>query len=197
MPSPVAWPLAALTAFLLPLSIARAADPDTPAAAKPTPFPPFNEIKGEGKKSEGAKDGSIKPPFGLAWGEEQAHVERLMAGVKATIASREQTGTGEEWHVVGLLQTGLKETRFRFVDGALAAVTLVYERSGWSEAEVQKFFHEVGQRIEQRYGPPLKPNYGAAEGNPPERYWRRDGILRLQRQSYGDGGGQIIVSYAR
>jgi hypothetical protein len=160
---------------------ALAADPESSSQSTPAP----------------ATATEIKPPFGLSWGDDQTRLERLLTNGKATIASREQTGTGEELHVTGLLQDGLKETRFRFVDGALSAVTLVYERPAWSEAELQKFFHEVRQRIEQRYGPPFKPNYGAADGNAPERYWRREGILRLQRQSYSDGSGQIIVIYSR
>jgi hypothetical protein len=160
---------------------ALAAEPEPRAQATPAP----------GMSAE------IKPPFGLAWGEDQARMERLIANVKASIASREQTGSGEEWHVTGLQQQGLKETRFRFVDGSLSAVTLVYERAEWSDAELLKFFHEVRQRLERRYGPPMKPNYRAADGNDPELCWRRDAIIRLQRKTFAGVPGQLVVTYAR
>lgn len=95
----------------------------------------------------------IKPPFGLSWGETAERLERLLRGAKATIVSREPTGTERErWTVEGLVQTGLRRTVFTFQRQELVSVELQYQKDDWDQAKYDDFMGQVRRRIEQRYG---------------------------------------------
>lgn len=95
----------------------------------------------------------IKPPFGLAWGEPAARLERLLKGVKARVVERRPTMGGlEVWEVEGLAQKGLRRTLFYFRAGELMEVELQYQRDDWDQKQYDEFMGQVRQAIERKFG---------------------------------------------
>jgi hypothetical protein len=95
----------------------------------------------------------IKPPFGLAWGEKEERMERLLTAAKATIVERKTVEGREKWDVEGLVQSGLKRTVFYFKSGGLVEVELQYQKDDWEQAKYEEFMGQVRERLDQRFGP--------------------------------------------
>ena len=95
----------------------------------------------------------IKPPFGLSWGETAERLERLLAGAKAKIVDRERLEDGREaWTVEGLIQVGLKRSKFYFRGGSLVEVELQYQKDEWDQGKYDEYMGQVRRSIEKRYG---------------------------------------------
>ncbi len=94
----------------------------------------------------------IKPPFGLAWGEKEERLERLLAAAKATIVERKTVEGRERWDVMGLVQQGLKRTVFYFKTGGLVEVELQYQKDDWPQAKYEEFMGQVREKLDQRFG---------------------------------------------
>jgi hypothetical protein len=103
----------------------------------------------------GAASGSepIKPPFGLAWGEKEERLERLLTAAKATIVERRTVEGREKWDVMGLVQQGLKRTVFYFKSGGLVEVELQYQKDDWPQQKYEEFMGQVRENLDKRFGP--------------------------------------------
>jgi len=99
-----------------------------------------------------ARADEIPPPFGLAWGESDERLAKLLEGAKAKVVDKHMVAEREAWTVEGLLQQGLKRTVFYFKDGALVEVELQYQSDDWDIAKYDDFMSAVRRRIEQKYG---------------------------------------------
>jgi hypothetical protein len=94
----------------------------------------------------------IKPPFGLAWGEKEERLERLLTAAKATIVERKAVDGRERWDVMGLVQQGLKRTVFYFRSGGLVEVELQYQKDDWPQEKYEEFMGQVREKLDQRFG---------------------------------------------
>lgn len=95
---------------------------------------------------------AIKPPFGLAWGEKEERLERLLTAAKATIVERRTVEGRMRWEVMGLVQQGLKRTVFYFRNGGLVEVELQYQKEDWPEQKYEEFMGQVREKLDQRFG---------------------------------------------
>ena len=94
----------------------------------------------------------IKPPFGLAWGEKEERMEKLLASAKATIVQRRKLDNREAWDVEGL-KNGLKRAVFYFRTGGLVEVELQYQKDDWDQAKYDDFMKELRVWLEKKFGP--------------------------------------------
>jgi hypothetical protein len=95
----------------------------------------------------------IKPPFGLAWGEKEERLERLLTAAKATILERKTIEGRQRWDVMGLVQQGLKRTVFYFKTGGLVEVELQYQKDDWPQQKYEEFMVQVRENLDKRFGP--------------------------------------------
>lgn len=95
----------------------------------------------------------IKPPFGLAWGEKEERLERLLTAAKASIVERRTVEGRERWDVMGLVQQGLKRTVFYFKTGGLVEVELQYQKDDWPPQKYEEFMGQVRENLDKRFGP--------------------------------------------
>jgi hypothetical protein len=94
----------------------------------------------------------IKPPFGLAWGETQERLERLLKSAKATIVERRIADGREVWDVEGIIQPGLRRTVFYFRTGSLVEVELQYQKDDWGREKYDDYMAEVRKKLDERFG---------------------------------------------
>ncbi|HEV7866230.1 MAG TPA: hypothetical protein VGO90_01010 [Chthoniobacteraceae bacterium] len=97
---------------------------------------------------------TIKPPFGLRWGENLTRLETLLKGANATVIERRQSQGREVWDVTGILPNDLQRTVFYFRAGELVEVELQYKTENWDEAKYTTFMGDVRRRLESKYGAP-------------------------------------------
>jgi hypothetical protein len=95
----------------------------------------------------------IKPPFGLAWGENEERLERLLTTAKASIVERKTVEGRQKWDVMGLVQQGLKRTVFYFKSGGLVEVELQYQKDDWPQQKYEEFMGQVRENLDKRFGP--------------------------------------------
>ncbi len=95
---------------------------------------------------------TIKPPFGLAWGETAERMETLLKAAKATIIQRRKIEGRDAWDVEGL-KNGLKRAVFFFRTGALVEVELQYQKDDWDQAKYDSFMEELRVWLEKKFGP--------------------------------------------
>ena len=95
---------------------------------------------------------TIKPPFGLAWGEKEERMEKLLQAAKATIIQRRKLEGREAWDVEGL-KNGLKRAVFFFRTGALVEVELQYQKDDWDQSKYDSFMEELRVWLEKKFGP--------------------------------------------
>jgi hypothetical protein len=103
-------------------------------------------------RSHAATPDSIKPPFGLQWGESSERIETLLKNVKARIVDKHPVGDREVWTVEGLQQAGLKRSVFYFRAGMLIEVELQYQSDDWDTEKYDDFMSQIRRRLELRYG---------------------------------------------
>jgi hypothetical protein len=101
---------------------------------------------------EGVDTGSINPPFGLAWGEGEEKIKRLLAGANAGCVNTRTEEGKEIVKVEGLKQTGLKDTLFVFKGNKLTAMELHYQAADWDSAKYDDFIRQVKVRISEKFG---------------------------------------------
>jgi hypothetical protein len=94
----------------------------------------------------------LLPPFGFRWNDSMAHVEAVLHGAKAKIASREKKENRDVWTVEGLIHPGLKRTLFTFKQRALVAVELQYEYPDWSIERYNQRMGEIRKYFDEKYG---------------------------------------------
>jgi len=95
---------------------------------------------------------AIKPPFGLAWGEKEERLEKLLTASKATISERKTVEGRMRWDVLGLLSPGVKRTVFFFRNGGLVEVELQYQKEDWPQEKYEEFMGQVREKLDQRFG---------------------------------------------
>jgi len=135
----------------------------------------------------------IKPPLGLAWGEKNSQLEKLLTNAKAHIAQRRNDGEFEIWRVTGLTQNGLKETVFTFRLGKLCKVTLRYADQSWDADSYRNFEQQIEARIVKRYGSPAETELG--DQSRFERWRKGTESLKLIVEAPGDAQ-TISIEYA-
>src|SRR5437868_4580015 len=112
----------------------------------------------------------IDPPFGFHWGDSMAHVEALLTYSAAQIVWRAASGDRETWSVEGLIQPGLKSTRFLFENNALREVELRCQYDDWPFAHYQSRLEELRAFFDAKYrgGQRSQPIATSIRGNEAE-----------------------------
>jgi tetratricopeptide (TPR) repeat protein len=112
----------------------------------------------------------IDPPFGFHWGDSMAHVEALLTYSAAQIVWRAASGDRETWSVEGLIQPGLKSTRFLFEKNALREVELRCQYDDWPFAHYQSRLEELRGYFDAKYrsGQRSQPIVTSIRGNDAE-----------------------------
>jgi hypothetical protein len=93
----------------------------------------------------------IDPPFGFHWGDSTSRVEALLGYSGARIVSRQIQGNGEFWNVEGLIQPGLKNSRFFFQNNSLCQVELRCQYDAWSLEQYKKRLEELRAFFDAKY----------------------------------------------
>ena len=139
----------------------------------------------------------IDPPFGFAWGDSMARVEALLGYSGARIASREIEASNEYWNVEGLVQSGLKDTRFLFRNNSLSEVELQCQFDAWPGEQYKNRVEELRAFFDAKYrgGRPSVPI--VREGSGRDRQfgygWRfRESSLKIFWRAVANAGGLFV-----
>ena len=93
----------------------------------------------------------IDPPFGFHWGDSISHIEALLGYSGAHIVSRQIEGSSQFWNVEGLVQPGLKNTRFFFRNNSLSKVELHCQYDAWSQEQYKNRLEELRAFFDAKY----------------------------------------------
>ena len=152
---------------------------------------------------------SIDPPLGFHWGDSMAHVEALLGYSAARITARSATGDTETWRVEGLIQPGLKDTRFLFQNNALREVELCCQYDSWSWPQYQARLEELRAFFDAKYhrGEPSQQIVTSERTGPREKRvgygWRfQNAYVGVFCRSFPSPSGQppvvndLVIHYA-
>lgn len=93
----------------------------------------------------------LLPPFGFRWNESMSSIETILKGAKAKVVLREKKEGLDIWTVEGLVNPGLKRTRFTFKAGGLYGVELLYEYD-WTIEHYNERMGQLRRYFDEKYG---------------------------------------------